>query len=96
MHGAFTTLEALFASGRIVDIAIALMLAETAAIWLYFRVRGRPVVFADLAWNALAGASLLLALRAALTGAGWMWIAAFLTAALIAHIGDTRRRLIAR
>lgn len=96
MEGAFTTLEALFASGRIVDVALILMLAETAVIWLYFRARGRPVVFADLAWNVLAGASLLLALRAALTGAGWMWVAGFLTAALIAHIGDTRRRLIAR
>ncbi len=96
MHGVFTTLEALFASGRIVDIAIALMLAETAAIWLYCRARGAAVAIADLAWNVLAGASLLLALRAALTGAGWMWIAGFLTAALIAHIGDIRRRLMSR
>jgi sugar phosphate permease len=96
MHGVFSMLEALFASGRIVDIAVALMLAETAAIWLYRRARGRPVALADLAWNVVAGASLLLALRAALTDAGWMWIAGFLTAALIAHIGDTRRRLTVR
>lgn len=89
-------LEALFASGRIADIALALMLAETALVWLYCRARGRPVAIADLAWHAAAGAGLLLALRAALTGAGWMWVTAFLSLALAAHIGDLRRRLLAR
>jgi hypothetical protein len=49
-----------------------------------------------VAWNLAAGACLLLALRAALTQAGWPWVALFLTAALVAHIGDFRRRLSAR
>jgi len=96
MEAITTTLEAWFASGRIVDIAIMLMLAETGAIWLYRRARGPILAVSDLAWNVAAGASLLLALRAALTGAGWIWIAGFLTAALIAHVGDVRRRLAVR
>ncbi len=88
--------EALFVSGRVVDIALALMVLEAAALWGYRRARGQPFPLADVAWNLAAGACLLLALRAALTGAGWPWIAMFLTAALVAHIGDFRRRLAAR
>lgn len=38
--------------------------------------------------NLLAGAFLLLALRCALTGAGWLWIALWLLAALLAHVAD--------
>jgi len=86
-------IEALFTSGRIVDIALALMALEMAGLWMVARVRNRAFPFADLAWNVAAGASLLIALRAALTGAGWPWLALFLTAALVAHIGDVRRRL---
>jgi len=85
--------EALFTSGRVVDIALVLMVLEMVGLWMVARVRNRAFPFADLAWNVAAGASLLLALRAALTGAGWPWLALFLTAALIAHIGDVRRRL---
>ncbi len=85
--------EALFTSGRVVDIALALMVLEAAALWAYRRARRRAFPVADIVWNLAAGACLLLALRAALTGSGWPWIAIFLTAALVAHIGDFRRRL---
>jgi len=86
-------IEALFTSGRIVDIALALMALEMAGLWVVSRARNGVFPFSALAWNVAAGASLLLALRAALTGAGWPWLALFLTAALVAHIGDVRRRL---
>jgi sugar phosphate permease len=88
--------EALFTSGRVVDIALALMVLEAAALWAYRRARGSTFAMADVAWNLAAGAALLLALRAALTGADWPWIALPLTAALVAHIGDFRRRFAAR
>jgi len=88
--------EALFASGRVVDLALALMVLEAAGLWAYRRARGLSFPLADIAWNLAAGVCLLLALRAALTGADWMWVALFLTAALVAHIGDFRRRLAAR
>jgi hypothetical protein len=39
-----------------------------------------------------AGASLLLALRGALTGSSWEWVAAWLTAGLVAHLNDLRCR----
>jgi len=88
--------EALFVSGRVVDIALALMVVEAVGVWLYRRGRGQGFPVQDIAWNLAAGACLLLALRAALTQAGWAWVALFLTAALVAHIGDFRRRLAAR
>jgi hypothetical protein len=96
MPDVWAVLQTLFASGRIVDIALALMLVETAAVWLYLRTHSRTITIGDLAWNVVAGAGLLLALRASMTGAGWMWIAAFLTVALIGHAADLRRRLAVR
>ena len=38
--------------------------------------------------NIGAGGSLMLALRANLTGAGWTWVAFFLVAALVFHVSD--------
>lgn len=88
--------EALFASGRLIDFILVLVVLEAAALWLYARAGRRALAFADVVWNLLAGACLLLALRAALAEAGWPWLAAFLTLALIAHVADLRRRLSAR
>jgi hypothetical protein len=38
------------------------------------------------------GACLVLAVRAAMTGAGWMWIALWLLASLPFHLADLARR----
>lgn len=46
----------------------------------------------ELAANLAAGAFLLLALRAALAGAGPVWIAASLLGALVAHLADLALR----
>ena len=46
----------------------------------------------DLVLAFAPGACLLLALRAALTGAGWPWIAAALAASFPFHIADLIRR----
>lgn len=82
----------LFASGRIVDLILALMMLEGALLLAYRLRTGRGLAPADLAVNLLAGACLLLALRGALVGAGWGWIAICLAAALPAHLADLRRR----
>ena len=79
----------LFSSGRAIDLVLAFMAAECA--FLYWRRRDRrPPV--DLLLAMAPGAFLLLAVRAALTGAGWMWTAAFLAASLPAHLADLSRR----
>lgn len=78
----------LFASGRIIDAVLLLMLLE-GALLLGLRARtGRGVAPKTLLTNLAAGAALMLALRAALTGAPWTTTAAFLAAALAAHLAD--------
>ena len=78
---------AFFATGHAVDLALAVLALELA--WLIMW-RRRPTARALTA--ALPGACLLLALRAALTGAGWMWVAVWLALSLPAHLADLARR----
>ena len=82
----------LFWSGRLVDGILLLVALQTAALMLYWRQTARGVAPADLVPNILAGACLLLALRLALGGAGWMWCCASLAGAGLAHLADLRRR----
>lgn len=77
----------LFASGHAVDIVLAVMLAEAG--WLVAR-RGWPLGAALAA--LLPGALILLALRGALTGQDWRWIALPLTLSLPVHLVDIVRR----
>lgn len=76
----------MFASGRAVDLVLAVMALE--AIWLIARRGDAGAVLLALA----PGALILLAVRAALTGAGWQWVALLLTASLPAHLADLARR----
>ncbi len=81
------TLAGLFASGRAVDLVLLVMVAE--GLWLVLRARRHA---GDVAFMLLPGALMMLALRAALTGAGWMWVAVWLALSLPAHLEDVRRR----
>lgn len=83
----------LFADGRIVDLILLLLMIEGAVLAAYRWRTGRGLAIASLAATLLAGAFLLLALRAALTGAPWTDIALWLLAALVAHLFDLDRRL---
>lgn len=82
----------LFATGRIVDIVLALTALEAVALMAYHQWTGRGIAPLDLLSTLAAGVFLMLALRAALTGAGWVWIAGCLVAALAAHLLDLARR----
>jgi hypothetical protein len=88
---------ALFASGRIVDLILALMVLEAIILLVYRSVTGRGVPAVGLLINLLAGAFLLMALRSALTNATaldapWGDTAAWLALALVAHVADLARR----
>lgn len=85
-------LGAWFASGRIVDAILAFMVLEALLLVAYRSRTGRGIATADLLANLAAGATLLLALRAALTGGPWTWVAGALAAALVAHVADLARR----
>ncbi len=82
----------LFATGRVVDCILVLMLIESIALILIGRKARRRMSGAHVFVNLGAGAALLLALRAALLGSPWQWISLWLVAALVAHLLDLRYR----
>lgn len=81
-----------FGSGRIVDLVLAVMVVEALALGLYFRHTSSGISFTDLLINLASGTCLLFALRAALTGQSWTWVAVALVASLIGHLLDLSRR----
>lgn len=85
-------MDAFFRSGSVADVILAVMIAEASLLLVYRKLTGRGLAAADLVAMLLAGACLVLALRAALTGAQWPVVAAFLGAALLAHLLDLYRR----
>ena len=83
----------LFSSGRIIDLILALVAIEVAALpWLLKRL-GSDIRTPDLLPNLAAGIALMLAVKLSLIGAPWHWLAATLGAALIAHLLDLWWRL---
>ena len=84
--------EAWFQSGRVADIVVAVMVLEALALIAIRVIKGRGFAVRYVISNLMAGLFLVLALRAALTGAAWPWIAASLSAAFVAHIADLALR----
>jgi hypothetical protein len=83
----------LFASGRVVDLILGLMVIEMVALVALRRRTGRGIALRALVGNIVAGAFLLLALRGALLSMAWPWIALCLGAALLAHLVDLWSRM---
>lgn len=79
---------ALFAEGRIAELILGLMVAEFLALLALRRATGRGPRPVAILVSLLAGACLVLALRAALAGSDWPWVAAWLLAALLSHGAD--------
>ena len=65
---------------------------EAALLVVWHRRTGAGVAAADLLPNLAAGFCMLLAVRAALGGAAWVWIAVALAGSGVAHVFDLRRR----
>jgi len=83
-----------FSAGRVVDLVAVLILAEAGIVLAIPRralAPGRPAR-RELLPTLASGLGLVLALRAALAGAGLAWIGAALAVALVAHCIDLRRR----
>jgi hypothetical protein len=85
-------MEQLFASGRIVDLILLIMLAEYLGLRLLLARRAPGMDLQGVALYLLSGAFLLLALRLALTDGSWVWIGCCLAAAGAWHALDLRRR----
>lgn len=80
------------ASGHVVDLLLAVILAEFMGLMWLRRARGIRAVAVELLFTLAPGVCLLMALRSALTGAPWIWIAAWLAASFPFHLGDLLRR----
>lgn len=80
-----------FTSGRVVDFILLVVVVEIAVLALFPRLRG-AMSLTDIALLIAPGVMLLLALRAALTGAPHTITAAILAAAFAFHIWDVIRR----
>ena len=85
-------LRDLFASGRVVELILGLMMLEAAVLIAWRRRTGSGIAPLDLVINLCAGALLLLALRAAIIASDPLAAAPFLAAALVAHVADLARR----
>lgn len=85
-------MQELFATGRIADIVLVLMLLEGIALTALYRTRHIGIDTVSLWINLAAGAALFLALKSALTHQEWTTTAAYLVAGLIAHVADLAAR----
>ncbi|MFN3619302.1 hypothetical protein [Sphingorhabdus sp.] len=79
-------MEQFFASGRAVDVVLAVLVVE--ALWL--RLRGQQWV--DISPALLPAILMMLGLRAALTGMDWPFISFPLALAFPVHLYDMHRR----
>jgi hypothetical protein len=86
------TIERFFVSGLAADVILSVMLLELLVLSLIYRRSGRGIAPLDLFFSLGAGAGLVLALRATLTGAGVGWIGAALLLSFSLHIVDQLRR----
>lgn len=80
------TMAWLFASGHAVDVILAVLALELG--WLTLRCRWR---LGDALLRLLPGALMLVALRAALAGLDWRWIALPLILSFPLNLGDLIR-----
>ena len=81
-----------FSSGRAVDLAIAITVMEGILLAAYHRATGRGVATKQVVLNVLSGLCLMLALRFALTGSAWLWVALSLSASGVIHALDMASR----
>jgi hypothetical protein len=84
--------QALFDNGRVIDLILALMVVEATALTVLYRMTGRGIAPGRLWPNLFAGAFLMLALRASLTGAGATAIGSWLFLGLAGHLVDLALR----
>ena len=86
-------LRDLLGNGRVADLLLVVTALEGAALVVFHRWTGRGIPSAEILSNLLSGAFLVLALRCALTGMPWPWLALCLLLALLAHLADLRVRI---
>ena len=82
-----------FSGGHVADLVLLVLALETALLLAWHRRTGRGLRPRAVLGLALPGVALVLALRFALTGMGWEWVAMALVGAFAAHLFDLAVRL---
>jgi hypothetical protein len=77
-----------FLSGHVANLILVVMAIEALTLTMLAKKSGRGMRPSRIIVSLSAGAALVLALRAALTGAGWHWMALALIAAFAVHLVD--------
>jgi hypothetical protein len=88
-------MEQFLNSGQFAVVILVVLAIEVALAGYYFWRTQRTVLLLSFVANGLAGASLVLALRAALLQSGWLFVAIYLLGGLLAHVADVVLRLTA-
>jgi hypothetical protein len=83
-----------FSGGGVAGVILAFMAVELVLLAIYRHRTGAGFALADVALTLVAGAGLVLALGAALTGASWPTMAACLLVAMTGHCADVYRRFL--
>ena len=80
-------------SGQFANLILVAIAIEILGAGYYFWRKQNTRLLLCFVANGLAGASLVLALRAALQQSGWLFVAIYLGGALLAHVADVVLRL---
>lgn len=86
----------LFATGRVLDVVLAVLAAEALLLSLLWHRFGRGLPPGDFLPFLLAGACLAAACRTAMQGGAWTWIAGLLVLAFAVHLFELAGRWRAR
>ncbi|MBY0469136.1 MAG: hypothetical protein K2Q07_09190 [Burkholderiaceae bacterium] len=76
----------------LITVVIGFTLLEGMALWMYRWRTGKGVAARDFVANWMSGLCLMFALRSALTGTWWAWVALWLLAAGLIHASDVWSR----
>jgi hypothetical protein len=85
-----------FEASQLIDLVIVATLLEWAALAWLWRSRRRGLRPAALARMFLPGLCLMLAMRSAVVGTPWYWMAVLLSAAGLSHAVDLKSRWTSR
>lgn len=89
----FRAMTELFTTGLIADIMLGFMALEAIFLIAYHFKTHRGFAPIAVFWMLLPGTCLVLALRAALVGAAWGWVALAVSVSLVGHLCDMRQRM---
>ena len=84
-------MQDIFANGVAVDVVLTVIALEFVVLLILRRARLRQAAI-DLFFALMPGVMLLVALRLALVGAAWPWIAGTLATSFPFHLVDLARR----